>query len=93
MSSEILMPSWVLPSKMTGNMNLLFYTVTGCILISAFGIVFKNLVLSPLKDIPGPKCAAASRVWIWLLDLTGKAPESIRQLHITYGERHANDSA
>jgi hypothetical protein len=88
MSPETIMPSWALPSKMADSMHLLFFTFTGCILMSAVGILFKNLVLSPLKNIPGPKLAAASRIWIWLLDLTGKAPESIRQLHITYGERH-----
>jgi hypothetical protein len=68
------------PTSKTSFVLLLFAAV--CFV---FGLFFlKNLYLSRLHTVPGPRRAAASGLWLWVQDLTGRAPKTIRQLHAEY---------
>lgn len=51
--------------------------------------VIRRLVFSPLRNVPGPKIAAATGIWLWLEDMRGTAPGSIKALHAKYGKVEA----
>lgn len=51
--------------------------------------VIRRLVISPLRNVPGPKIAAATGIWLWLEDMRGTAPGSIKDLHTEYGKVEA----
>lgn len=47
---------------------------------------FYNLFLHPLASYPGPKLAAAGRLWYAYHQLKGDMPFAVHELHETYGE-------
>lgn len=66
---------------------LLVLVTTLCIILAAQLVLsLRNLFLSPLRSVPGPRLAACSSLWLWFLDLSGNAPKVIKNLHGIHGK-------
>lgn len=47
--------------------------------------IIRRCILSPLSNVPGPRFAAASSLWLWWRDVAGTSPAAIKSLHKRYG--------
>ncbi|KAJ5941998.1 Averantin hydroxylase [Penicillium verrucosum] len=57
----------------------------GVALSYIFGIVTYRIYFHPLSKYPGPKLAAATRLWWTWHQLRGKFPLTVHELHLKYG--------
>lgn len=59
------------------------------------GLAFYRLYLSPIAKFPGPKLAAVTYLFEGYYDVVkrGKYTFKIRDLHVEYGQSHANLSS
>ncbi|KAF2103452.1 cytochrome P450 [Rhizodiscina lignyota] len=60
--------------------------VIGLCIIYAVGSVCYNVFFHPLAAYPGPKLAAASRIWYCFYALQGRVPFVLSELHKKYGD-------
>ncbi|KAK1848829.1 cytochrome P450 4A10 [Colletotrichum chrysophilum] len=57
----------------------------GSLVLYAGCLSFYNILLHPLKGIPGPFAAKVSRLWLFYWDYSGNPHRHIRDLHAKFG--------
>ncbi|KAJ5626406.1 hypothetical protein N7510_002715 [Penicillium lagena] len=62
-----------------------FSTLAGLVFCLGCISVFYQLLLSPLRNVPGPRLAAISSIWLWFQDMAGNSPQMISKLHKRHG--------
>jgi hypothetical protein len=67
-----------------------FEVFAGVLLVSICHLSWRiiyNLYLHPLADIPGPRWAAVTSLWLFFKEMHGDGHEQILHLHKKYGEQ------
>ena len=68
------------------------HTALSLLTLSATATVFcaakvvYNLFFHPLARVPGPRWAAATRLWLFFQEMTGLGHENLLALHTKYGK-------
>lgn len=55
------------------------------LVIYAAGLAVYNVLFHPLANIPGPRLAAVTRLWLFITDLSGKSSVTMLKWHQTHG--------
>jgi cytochrome P450 len=64
--------------------SIAYYVVAPLLLLLAVNCTY-NLFFHHLRHVPGPRLAALTRCWLFILEIKGHAHEHIRELHKIYG--------
>ncbi|EED14437.1 cytochrome P450, putative [Talaromyces stipitatus ATCC 10500] len=60
--------------------------LSGAFFAYVVGVVIYRIYFHPLSKYPGPKLAAATRLWWMKQQLSGRFPFIVHELHLKYGE-------